>query len=89
MLSLMLKFTYSCQSVFTALEGPASDALWLPLQYLTDPLILMIFILCYIFVHGVHVYLLQYEIGIATADGIEILGPLSLDTNWDIAHAIR
>ena len=24
-----------------------------------------------------------------TAEGIEILGPLSLDTNWDIAHAIR
>ncbi|XP_065884147.1 proteasome subunit beta type-4-like [Dysidea avara] len=30
----------------------------------------------------------KYEIGIVTAEGIEILGPLSLDTNWDIAHAI-
>lgn len=33
--------------------------------------------------------LFQYEIAIVTADGVEIVGPLSSETNWDIAHLVR
>lgn len=33
--------------------------------------------------------LFQYEIAIVTADGVEIIGPLSSETNWDIAHLVR
>lgn len=33
--------------------------------------------------------LFQYEIAIVTADGVEIIGPLSSETNWDIAHMVR
>jgi 20S proteasome subunit beta 7 len=31
----------------------------------------------------------QYELAIITADGAEILGPLTQDTNWDIAHYVK
>lgn len=35
------------------------------------------------------VVLFQYEIAIVTEDGVEIIGPLSSETNWDIAHMVR
>ena len=31
----------------------------------------------------------QYELAIITADGAEILGPLTQETNWDIAHYVK
>lgn len=31
----------------------------------------------------------QHEIAIVTEEGVEILGPLSSETNWDIAHMVR
>lgn len=31
----------------------------------------------------------QYEIAIVTEEGVEIIGPLSSETNWDIAHMVR
>uniref|UniRef100_A0A672JYH5 Proteasome subunit beta n=2 Tax=Sinocyclocheilus grahami TaxID=75366 RepID=A0A672JYH5_SINGR len=30
----------------------------------------------------------RHEIAIVTAEGVEILGPLSSETNWDIAHLV-
>ncbi|XP_072304466.1 proteasome subunit beta type-4 isoform X2 [Eucyclogobius newberryi] len=30
----------------------------------------------------------RYEIAVVTAEGVEIIGPLSSETNWDIAHLI-
>lgn len=35
------------------------------------------------------VFLLQHEIAIVTEEGVEIIGPLSSETNWDIAHMVR
>ena len=32
---------------------------------------------------------LQHEIAIVTEKGVEIIGPLSSETNWDIAHMVR
>lgn len=34
-------------------------------------------------------FLFQYEIAIVTEEGVEIIGPLSSETNWDIAHMVR
>ena len=34
-------------------------------------------------------FIFQYELAIITADGAEILGPLTQDTNWDIAHYVK
>lgn len=34
-------------------------------------------------------FILQYELAIITADGAEILGPLTQDTSWDIAHYVK
>lgn len=34
-------------------------------------------------------FLFQYEIAIVTEEGVEIVGPLSSETNWDIAHMVR
>lgn len=31
----------------------------------------------------------QYEIAIVTEEGVEIISPLSSETNWDIAHMVR
>ncbi|KAI2652860.1 hypothetical protein H4Q32_006174 [Labeo rohita] len=31
----------------------------------------------------------RHEIAIVTAEGVEIIGPLSSETNWDIAHLVR
>lgn len=31
----------------------------------------------------------QHEIAIVTEEGVEIIGPLSSETNWDIAHMVR
>lgn len=31
----------------------------------------------------------QYELAIITADGAEILGPLTQEANWDIAHYVK
>ncbi|XP_075763575.1 LOW QUALITY PROTEIN: proteasome subunit beta type-4 [Pelodiscus sinensis] len=31
----------------------------------------------------------RYEVAIVTEKGVEVEGPLSLETNWDIAHLIR
>lgn len=33
--------------------------------------------------------LFQHEIAIVTEEGVEIIGPLSSETNWDIAHMVR
>ncbi|XP_076735708.1 proteasome subunit beta type-4-like, partial [Maylandia zebra] len=30
----------------------------------------------------------RHEIAIVTEEGVEILGPLSSETNWDIAHMV-
>lgn len=35
------------------------------------------------------VFLFQHEIAIVTEEGVEIIGPLSSETNWDIAHLVR
>ena len=35
------------------------------------------------------IFLFQYELAIITADGAEILGPLTQETNWDIAHYVK
>lgn len=35
------------------------------------------------------VLLFQHEIAIVTEEGVEIVGPLSSETNWDIAHMVR
>ena len=35
------------------------------------------------------VCLFKYEIAIVTEEGVEIVGPLSSETNWDIAHMVR
>lgn len=35
------------------------------------------------------VVLFQYEIAIVTEEGVEIISPLSSETNWDIAHMVR
>ena len=32
---------------------------------------------------------IQYELAIITADGAEVIGPLTQDTNWDIAHYVK
>lgn len=32
---------------------------------------------------------IQYEIAVVTSEGVEIEGPLNLDTNWDVAHYVR
>lgn len=34
-------------------------------------------------------FLFQHEIAIVTEEGVEIIGPLSSETNWDIAHLVR
>ena len=31
----------------------------------------------------------QYELAVVTDDGVEIEGPLSLETNWEVAHYVR
>lgn len=33
--------------------------------------------------------LLQYEIATITADGSEIIGPLEVEANWDVANLIK
>lgn len=30
-----------------------------------------------------------YDVAVVTEDGVEIEGPLKLDTNWDVAHYVR
>ena len=32
---------------------------------------------------------LQYEIAVVTDKGVEIEGPLQLESNWDVAHYVR
>ena len=32
---------------------------------------------------------MQYEIAVVTSDGVEIEGPLQLDSNWEVAHYVR
>lgn len=44
---------------------------------------------CFMMVSVTNNVLFQYEIAIVTADGVEIIGPLSSETNWDIAHMVR
>lgn len=36
-----------------------------------------------------YIFLFQHEIAIVTEEGVEIIGPLSSETNWDIAHMVR
>jgi len=31
----------------------------------------------------------KYELAVISSEGVEILGPLTQDTNWDIAHYVR
>lgn len=44
---------------------------------------------CFTMVSVTNNVLFQYEIAIVTAEGVEIIGPLSSETNWDIAHMVR
>lgn len=42
--------------------------------------------------HGLLIFFVvpfQYEIAIVTVEGVEIISPLSSETNWDIAHMVR
>ena len=32
---------------------------------------------------------MQYEIAVITSDGVEMQGPLSLETDWEVAHYVR
>ena len=43
----------------------------------------------YLCVFHIFFYIIQYELAIITADGAEVIGPLTQDTNWDIAHYVK
>lgn len=31
----------------------------------------------------------QYELVVIKEDGVEVIGPISIDTNWSIAHYVK